>query len=214
MSFFKKTFNTHTNRVVDDAHDLHIEPLPLENAEPSRNSDSSGKDIELAETERKGSVVLASGQEVTEQVANKRLSTYHKANRFDPNLGNDDLDEIEGVLEEHNAAGEGKAIDEFVENSPYPEVLLTVPLHTDWRLVIHVPKTHTNLSSGPLCSPQLRRRRASLYHQSLDYRPHPHHRRIGSQRPFLYASTLNHRYLNCSANGSIPNGYGVAVCFA
>lgn len=111
MSIFKKGFSFSSSPVEDET-----------NGQPSSSIELSSKDVSPIVAERKDSVVLASGQEITESQANRRLSLFKKTNRFDPNMEKDDLERIDELMDEHNTVGEVQAIEDYLGNSPYPEV--------------------------------------------------------------------------------------------
>jgi hypothetical protein len=56
--------------------------------------------------------------------ANRKLKTFERAHRWDPNLDDDQLEEIDDAVNAHDPRAEGKLISEVLENSPYPEVRL------------------------------------------------------------------------------------------
>lgn len=58
---------------------------------------------------------------IDELEANRRLKAFERAHRWDPNLDDDQLDEIDDAVNAHDPRTEGKLIDEVFENSPYPE---------------------------------------------------------------------------------------------
>lgn len=62
------------------------------------------------------------------KVNERKLSVFRAANRWDPNLSNDILDDIDDALDQHDAAAEGHLAGEILENSPYPEVSHTTLL--------------------------------------------------------------------------------------
>lgn len=64
----------------------------------------------------------STAREVGEAEANQKLAAFEKAHRWDPNLGNDTLDEIDDAVNTRDPNVEGKLYDEVFENSPYPEV--------------------------------------------------------------------------------------------
>jgi len=136
MSFFKKGFSFNSTPVQDEIHG--------DNGGSSSAMELDTKDP-IVNSERKDSVTLASGREVTEAEANRRLSLFKKTNRFDPNMEKEDLERIDELMEDHNVVGEVRAIDELMENSPYPEVC-------SWSLL---SGRDTDPVSGSCCRPEL-----------------------------------------------------------
>ncbi len=60
--------------------------------------------------------------DVQEAEANQKLSVFEKAHRWDPNLADSQLDDIDDAVNARDPNAEGKLYDEVFENSPYPEV--------------------------------------------------------------------------------------------
>jgi hypothetical protein len=61
-------------------------------------------------------------KDVMEAEANQKLTAFEKAHRWDPNIGNDTLEEIDDAVNARDPNVERKLYDEVFENSPYPEV--------------------------------------------------------------------------------------------
>lgn len=61
-------------------------------------------------------------RDIGEAEANRKLSVFGKAHRWDPNLDNDQLEEIDDVINARDPSAEGRMYNEVFENSPYPEV--------------------------------------------------------------------------------------------
>lgn len=64
----------------------------------------------------------STARDVSEPEANRKLSVFEQAHRWDPNLGDDALDDIDDAVHHRDPAAEGKLVGEIFENSPYPEV--------------------------------------------------------------------------------------------
>lgn len=90
----------------------------------SRESGGSNDPV----SDRKGSVVTATGAEIPqdEAQANEKLQSIRDKHRWDPNF-EEDLDEkLEHATQAHDVNGEIRLVSELVENSPYPEVRAAV----------------------------------------------------------------------------------------
>ena len=70
-------------------------------------------------------MAAASAMDLPEMEANHRLNLYHRAHRWDPNLEDDDLEEVFGATALHDTETEAKMVNKVIENSPYPEVCIT-----------------------------------------------------------------------------------------
>jgi hypothetical protein len=81
---------------------------------------SSTGSTEPVDTEKDSGI--STGVDINEVEANRRLKAFERAHRWDPNLDDDQLDEIDEAVNAHDPRTEGKLIDEVFENSPYPEV--------------------------------------------------------------------------------------------
>lgn len=64
----------------------------------------------------------ASSEELSEEVAARRLQNFKRNAQFDPNMPLEELDAIDDAVEHHDVKGENALVNELVENSPYPEV--------------------------------------------------------------------------------------------
>ena len=82
---------------------------------PQNSSLGSGEPIEK-ETGK------STARDVQEVEANRKLSIFEKSHRWDANLGDDQLDEIDDAVNLRDPSSEAKIYDEVFENSPYPEV--------------------------------------------------------------------------------------------
>ena len=56
---------------------------------------------------------------------NRRLAAFERAHRWDLNLGDEQLDDIDDAVNAHDPNSESRIYDGVVENSPYPEVSRT-----------------------------------------------------------------------------------------
>lgn len=62
--------------------------------------------------------------EVIERHANRRLSLFVQANRWDPNIGNETFDDIDAAMDGGDGKNETAMVGEVIDNSPYVEVSL------------------------------------------------------------------------------------------
>jgi OPT family small oligopeptide transporter len=74
---------------------------------------------------------------VQEAEANRKLSIFERSHRWDPNLDDDQLDEIDDAVNVRDPNAEGKIYEEVFENSPYPEVCSVI-------LTASAPPAHHN----------------------------------------------------------------------
>lgn len=65
---------------------------------------------------------VSSGRDIQEVEANRKLTAFEQLHRWDPNLGQDQLEEIDDAINRRDTNAEGRIYDEVFENSPYPEV--------------------------------------------------------------------------------------------
>lgn len=65
---------------------------------------------------------ISSARDEQEAEANRKLTAFEQLHRWDPNLGQDQLEEIDDAINRRDANVEGRIYDEVFENSPYPEV--------------------------------------------------------------------------------------------
>lgn len=70
----------------------------------------------------------STARDVPEAEANQKLHIFEKAHRWDPNLDNSQLDDIDDAVNARDPDAEGRLYDEVFENSPYPEVSLPILL--------------------------------------------------------------------------------------
>ena len=94
---------------------LTINHAPAESGSVGGDADSLDKDKGPKVTSRE-----------TELEANAQLKELQRKHRWDPNLPNSVLDEIDNATHEHDLSGELHLVDALTENSPYPEVRAAV----------------------------------------------------------------------------------------
>ncbi len=99
---------------------LKAKPDAIDGTAISPQASSSGSH-ELTEKDDKD-IGTSTARDIQEAETNRKLSVFEKAHRWDPNLGNDFLDDVDDALVNRDAAKESKVFDEVFENSPYPEV--------------------------------------------------------------------------------------------
>ena len=85
------------------------------NHAPAGDTDSLDKDQGTKVTSRE-----------TELEANAQLKELQRKHRWDPNLPNSVLDDIDHATHDHDLSGELNLVDALTENSPYPEVRAAV----------------------------------------------------------------------------------------
>lgn len=85
---------------------------------PHDSVTGSGERSEKIEKEEGASTA----RDVGEAEANRKLATFERAHRWDPNLDDDQLLEIDDAVNARDPNAEGRIYDEVFENSPYPEV--------------------------------------------------------------------------------------------
>jgi hypothetical protein len=98
---------------------------------PMPNATSSPESASTEDVKEKGPAAVSTGvdsagRHFSEVEANTTLRQIKKKHRWDPNLPEELEEEIEETTDEHNLAGELRLVEEFVENSPYPEVRAAV----------------------------------------------------------------------------------------
>ena len=92
----------------------------VEGAAPSPHDSLTGSGDRSEKMEQEAGASTA--REAGEVEANQKLSAFEKAHRWDPNLDDDQLLEIDDVVNARDPNAEGRIYDEVFENSPYPEV--------------------------------------------------------------------------------------------
>lgn len=93
---------------------------PIDEIARSPPISSAGSTEPVDMVEKDGAI--STGVDINEVEANRRLKVFERAHRWDPNLDDEQLDEIDEAVNAHDPRNEGKLIDEVLENSPYPEV--------------------------------------------------------------------------------------------
>ena len=87
---------------------------------PHNSITGSGEGSEKIEKE----TGAATARDIGEAEGNRKLTVFEKAHRWDPNLDDDQLLEIDDAVNARDPNAEGRVYDEVFENSPYPEVCL------------------------------------------------------------------------------------------
>jgi hypothetical protein len=100
-----------TNGKEEDPADAIVES-------PQISTSGSMEPVDMTEKD----AGISTAVDTDEEAANRRLRAFERAHRWDPNLDDDQLDEIDEAVNAHDPRTEGKLIDEVFENSPYPEV--------------------------------------------------------------------------------------------
>ena len=107
MAGLLKRFGRKENDTADGVDELHQDSITRASLPSSKSEQDVGK---------------SSARDVAEIEANRKLSVFEKAHRWDPNLDNDQLDEIDEAVNARDPNAEGKLYEEVFENSLYPEV--------------------------------------------------------------------------------------------
>ncbi|KAB8298088.1 hypothetical protein EYC80_001850 [Monilinia laxa] len=115
MSRFFKRYRSGNPTVVSTSS-----PSPEELIIGSHNPLATGEKVE----EKDGAI--SNAQDEQEAEANRKLTAFEQLHRWDPNLGQDQLEEIDDAINSRDANAEGRIYDEVFENSPYPEVRAAV----------------------------------------------------------------------------------------
>lgn len=84
-----------------------------------QSTSSASQDVNEKAVKDEG---FSTATDVLEAEANRKLSVFEKAHRWDPNLDDDFLEDVDDALVRRDASKENKVYDEVFENSPYPEV--------------------------------------------------------------------------------------------
>ncbi|EFR02303.1 oligopeptide transporter 5 [Nannizzia gypsea CBS 118893] len=102
--------------------------IPFLRGKASTPDDTIGEPIEQAITTSSGEKETAktTATEISDVEANKRLDLYRRTHKWDPNLGDDTLDEIATAAALNDSNAQSKVIDRVIDNSPYPEVRAAV----------------------------------------------------------------------------------------
>ncbi|TGO84229.1 hypothetical protein BPOR_0532g00040 [Botrytis porri] len=69
---------------------------------------------------------VPTARDIQEAETNRKLTAFEQLHRWDPNLGQDQLEEIDDAINRRDGNAEGRIYDEVFENSPYPEVRAAV----------------------------------------------------------------------------------------
>jgi hypothetical protein len=65
---------------------------------------------------------VSSARDIQEAETNRKLAVFERAHRWDPNLDDEQLLEIDNVVNAGDANSGARVFEEIFENSPYPEV--------------------------------------------------------------------------------------------
>jgi len=65
---------------------------------------------------------VSTARDIQEAETNRKLTAFEQLHRWDPNLGQDRLEELDDAVNRRDGNAEGRIYDEVFENSPYPEV--------------------------------------------------------------------------------------------
>lgn len=95
---------------------------PTDRPGPSQQS-SAPPVLPLDKAEK--DIALSSARDIEEADANQRLSTFERAHRWDPNLDDEQLRDIDDAVNARDPSSEARIFDGVFENSPYPEVCRT-----------------------------------------------------------------------------------------
>ncbi|KAI9649692.1 hypothetical protein NHQ30_002273 [Ciborinia camelliae] len=95
---------------------------------PSPNESIPGLNnpLDTIEKAEDKDAATSTARDIQEAEANRKLTTFEQLHRWDPNLGQDQLEEIDDAINRRDANAEGRIYDEVFENSPYPEVRAAV----------------------------------------------------------------------------------------
>ncbi|EGE08053.1 small oligopeptide transporter [Trichophyton equinum CBS 127.97] len=103
-------------------------PFLREKAQASPTENTVGEPIDHAITASSSEKenAMSTGIEASDVEANRKLDLYRRTHKWDPNLGDDTLDEIATVTALNDSNAQSKVIDRVIDNSPYPEVRAAV----------------------------------------------------------------------------------------
>ncbi|KAF3898079.1 Small oligopeptide transporter [Trichophyton interdigitale] len=103
-------------------------PFLREKAQASPTENTVGEPIDHAITTSSSEKenAMSTGIEASDVEANRKLDLYRRTHKWDPNLGDDTLDEIATVTALNDSNAQSKVIDRVIDNSPYPEVRAAV----------------------------------------------------------------------------------------
>lgn len=95
----------------------------IDGVDPSPQLSNTAPD-DLPEKGEKDAAV-STGRDVEAADANRRLAVFERAHRWDPNLDDEQLHDIDDAVNARDTNSEARIFDEVFENSPYPEVYLS-----------------------------------------------------------------------------------------
>ncbi|EFE30686.1 OPT peptide transporter Mtd1, putative [Trichophyton benhamiae CBS 112371] len=95
-------------------------------ASPSENTVGEPIDHAITTSSSEKENAKSTGIEISDVEANRRLDLYHRTHKWDPNLGDDTLDEVATATALNDSNAQSKIIDRVIDNSPYPEVRAAV----------------------------------------------------------------------------------------
>jgi hypothetical protein len=96
------------------------EANPIDGINPSPQHSNTGSAQPSDNAEKDAG--LTSARDIAEAEANRKLTIFERAHRWDPNLDDEQLDEIDDAVNARDPSSEARIFDEVFENSPYPEV--------------------------------------------------------------------------------------------
>jgi hypothetical protein len=111
-------------RLKDSTEPADLSPSHDSIAPPYDGSQAAEK-IEITKDH-----ATSTAHDIEEAEANRKLTAFEKAHRWDPNLEQDQLEEIDDAINRRDANAEGRVYDEVFENSPYAEVGSRIFLET------------------------------------------------------------------------------------
>lgn len=91
-------------------------------ASPPENTVGEPIDHAITTSSSEKENAKSTGIEISDVEANRRLDLYHRTHKWDPNLGDDTLDEVATATVLNDSNAQSKIIDRVIDNSPYPEV--------------------------------------------------------------------------------------------
>jgi hypothetical protein len=94
------------------------DPIDGLDASPQQSNARSAQAPEEAEKD----AALSSARDVEEAETNRRLAAFERAHRWDPNLDDEKLHDIDDAVNARDPSSGARIYDEVFENSPYPEV--------------------------------------------------------------------------------------------
>lgn len=97
------------------------DPITIVGEDADQQSRDSGNGEHFS-GDTKEKITVAPHETLSDEAAAKRLKIFKQHALHDPNLGNDDIDAIEGAVDSHNVGKENILVNELIDDSPYPEV--------------------------------------------------------------------------------------------